>query len=219
MIGAGQKNLSAYPKNSSKIFKTMPPPNCLPQSNEKNMGFIHVHTKFQLSSFIRSGDIADLLLDVFFSKMPFFQKNAVFIYKSKLAISLLLIKLESWNLVCICTKYIFFSSSNFIALTLAVWRWHDFENFKGIFKIGAQIFLTCTYHYHDLHDFKYLYANFQALFQKSRVLSSTTWTKRGFTLLHEFPLCAVFHCQRFRSKKIKNDNDEKSRRFFARFLC
>ena len=47
------------------------------------MGFIHVHTKFQLSSFIRSGDIADLLLGVFFSKMPFFQKNAVFIYKSK----------------------------------------------------------------------------------------------------------------------------------------
>ena len=45
-----------------------------------------------------------------------------------------------------------------------------------MFKIGAQIFLTCTYHYHDLHDFKYLYANFQALFQKSRVLSSSTWT-------------------------------------------
>ena len=135
------------------------------------MCFTHVHTKFQLSSFIRSGAIADLLLGVFFSKMPFFQKNAVFIYKSKSAISLLLIKLESWNLVCICTKYIFFSSSNFIALTLAVWRWHDFKNFKRIFKIGAQIFLTCTYHYHDLHDFKYLYANFQALFQKSRVCS------------------------------------------------
>ena len=52
------------------------------------MGFIHVHTKFQLSSFIRSGDIADLLFSVFFSKMPFFQKNAVFIYESKSAISL-----------------------------------------------------------------------------------------------------------------------------------
>ena len=50
-----------------------------------------------------------------------------------------------------------------------------------------------------------------------------TWKRkepqRGFTLLHEFPLCAVFHCLRFWSKKIKNDNDEKSRRFFARFLC
>ena len=34
MIGAGQKNLSTYPKNSSKIFKTMPPQNCLPQSNK-----------------------------------------------------------------------------------------------------------------------------------------------------------------------------------------
>merc|ERR1712208_130530 len=53
------------------------------------MYFIHVHTKFQLSSFIKSGDIADLLLGVFFSKMPFFHKNVVFIYKSKSAISLL----------------------------------------------------------------------------------------------------------------------------------
>ena len=115
--------------------------------------------------------------------MLFFQKNAVFIYKSKSAISLLLMKLESWNLVCIWTKYIFFSSWNFIALTLAVWRWHDFENFKWIFKIGAQIFLTCIYHNHDLHDFEYLYVNFQALFQKSRVLSSTTWTiKWSFSL-------------------------------------
>ena len=41
------------------------------------MCFLHVHTKFQLSSFIRSGDIADLLLHVFFSKIPIFQKNAV----------------------------------------------------------------------------------------------------------------------------------------------
>ena len=61
----------------------------------KDMHFVHMHTKFQLSSFIRSRDIANLLLGVFFSKMPFFQKNAVFIYKSKSAISLLLIKLES----------------------------------------------------------------------------------------------------------------------------
>ena len=73
---------------------------------QKNMCFIHVHTKFQLSSFIRSGDIANLLLGVFFSKIPVFQKNAVFVYKSKSAISLLLIKLESWNLVCIGPKYI-----------------------------------------------------------------------------------------------------------------
>ena len=73
----------------------------------KNVYFVHMHTKFQLSSFIRSGDIADSHLGVFFSKMPFFQKNAVFMYKSKSAISLLLLKLESWNLVCICKKCIF----------------------------------------------------------------------------------------------------------------
>ena len=40
------------------------------------------------------GDIADLLLGVFFSKIPVFQKNAVFT-QSKSAISLLLIKIES----------------------------------------------------------------------------------------------------------------------------
>ena len=34
MIGAGQKNLSTYLKNSSKIFKTMPPPNRLPQGDK-----------------------------------------------------------------------------------------------------------------------------------------------------------------------------------------
>ena len=99
MIDAGQKNLSAYLKNSFEIFRTMPPSNGLPEGNkilkQENMCIIHVRTKFQLSSFIRSGDIADSLLDTFFSKMPLFQKNVVFIYKSKLAISLLLIKLKS----------------------------------------------------------------------------------------------------------------------------
>ena len=33
VIGAGQKNLSTYPINLSKIFKTMPPPNRLPQGS------------------------------------------------------------------------------------------------------------------------------------------------------------------------------------------
>ena len=79
--------------------------------------------------------------------------------------------------MCIYTKYIFFSPSNFIALTLAVWRWHDLKNFNWMIKSGAQIFLTRTYHYQYVHDLKCLSANFQALFQKSRVLSSTTWTK------------------------------------------
>ena len=135
----------------------------------KNMYFVHMHTKFQLSSFIRSRDIADLLLYIktaFFWKTGIFEKNTP---KSKLAISPLLIKLESWNLVWTCIKHIFFCSWNFIALRQTVWRWHGFENFRWIFRIGAQIFLTCTYHDHDLHNFKYLYANFQALFRKSRV--------------------------------------------------
>ena len=34
MIGAGQKNLSTYPKNSYEIFKTMPPANGLPKGNK-----------------------------------------------------------------------------------------------------------------------------------------------------------------------------------------
>ena len=61
----------------------------------KNMYFGHMHTKFQLSSFIRTRDIADLLLYTkiaFFCKTGIFEKNAL---KSKSAISLLLIKLES----------------------------------------------------------------------------------------------------------------------------
>ena len=130
-----------------------------------------MHTKFQLSSFIRSRDIADLLLYIktaFFWKKGIFEKNTP---KSKSAISPLLIKLESWNLVWTCIKHIFFCSWNFIALRQTVWRWHGFENFRWIFRIGAQIFLTCTYHDHDLHNFKCLYTNFQALFRKSRVWS------------------------------------------------
>ena len=95
MIGAGQKKLSTYPKSSKPCHHQTVYLRAIKFYEQKNMGFIHVHTKFQLSSFIRSGDMADLLLGVFFSKIPIFQKNAIFIYKSKLAISLLLIKLES----------------------------------------------------------------------------------------------------------------------------
>ena len=61
----------------------------------KDMYFVHVHTKFQLSSFIRSRDIADLLLYIktaFFWKKGIFEKNTP---KSKSAISQLLMKLES----------------------------------------------------------------------------------------------------------------------------
>ena len=137
----------------------------------KNMYFIHIQTKFQLFSFIRSRDIADLLLYIktaFFWKRGIFEKN---VSKSESAISLLLIKLESWNLVRTCIIHIFSCLWDFIALRQTVWRWHGFKNFKWIFEIGAQIFLTCTYHYHDLHHFNYLYLNFQALFQKSRVCS------------------------------------------------
>ena len=103
----------------------------------KNMYFIHMHTKFQLSSFIRSRDMADLLL---YTKTAYFWKRGIFeknIPKSKSAISPLLIKLDSWNLVWTCIKYIFFCSWNFIALKQMVWRWHGFENFGWIFKTGA----------------------------------------------------------------------------------
>ena len=61
----------------------------------KSMYFIHMHTKFQLSSFIKSRDIADLLLYIktaFFWKKGIFEKNTP---KNKSAISPLLIKLES----------------------------------------------------------------------------------------------------------------------------
>ena len=34
MIGAGQKNSSTYLKNSFKIFKTIPSPNCLTWGNK-----------------------------------------------------------------------------------------------------------------------------------------------------------------------------------------
>ena len=135
----------------------------------KNMYFGHMHTKFQLSSFIRSRDIANLLLytkTAFFWKMGIFEKKTC---KSKSAISPLLIELESWNLVWTCIKHIFFCSWSFIAPRQTVGRWYGFENFEWIFRIGAQIFLTCTYYYHDLHNFRYLYANFQALFRKSQV--------------------------------------------------
>ena len=137
----------------------------------KNMHFVHMHTKFQLSSFIRSRDIADLLLytkTAFFWKTGIFEKNTP---KSKLAISPLPIKLKSLNLVWTCIKHILFFSWNYIALRQTVWRWHGFEIFRWIFKIGAQIFLTCTCHHHDLNNFEYLYADFQALFRKSRVCS------------------------------------------------
>ena len=61
----------------------------------KNMYFVHMHTEFQLSSFIRSRDIADLLMYIktaFFGKKGIFEKNTP---KCKSAISPLLIKLES----------------------------------------------------------------------------------------------------------------------------
>ena len=61
----------------------------------KNMYFGYMYPKFQLPSFIRSRDIADLLLytkTAFFGKMGIFEKNTP---KNKSAISLLLIKLES----------------------------------------------------------------------------------------------------------------------------
>ena len=103
MIGAGQKNLSTNPKNSSKIFKTMPPPNCLPQSNK-----ILWAKKYEFHTF--------------FSKMPFFQKNAVFICKSKSDISLLIMKLGSWNLMGIWTKYIQWGS------------WNNSLNWRKVFK-------------------------------------------------------------------------------------
>ena len=130
-IGAGPKNLSTYLKNSFRILKAMTSPNHLSQSNKiscaRKYAFIHAHTKFLLYSFIRSRDEADLLLDDFFSKMPLFQKkNAIFINKSKSVISLQLIKQQSWNLVCIFTKYLLFNPSNFFALTRAVQQWHDF---------------------------------------------------------------------------------------------
>ena len=138
-----------------------------------------MHTKFQLSSFIRSRDKADLLLYI---KMAFFWKKGIFeknTSKSKSAIFPLLIKLESWNLVWTC-KRMFSWPYNFIALSQTVWRWYGFKNFKSIFRIGAQIFLTCTYWNHDLHD---LYANFQALCQKSRncSISCINWTKSRAT--------------------------------------
>ena len=90
MIGAGQKNLSTYLKNSftarvraMKFYEL------------KNMHFAHMDTKFQLSSFIRSRDIADLLMYIktaFFGKKGIFEKNTP---KCESAISPLLIKLES----------------------------------------------------------------------------------------------------------------------------
>ena len=50
-----------------------------------------------------------------------------------------------------------------------------------------------------------------------------TWKRkeprRGLVLPHEYPRGAVFQPQRFWSKKIKNEKDEKTRRFFARFRC
>ena len=112
---------------------------------------------------------ADLLL---YTKTAFFWKTGILLKntpKSKSAISLLLIKLESRNLIWTCIKHISSYSWNLIALRQAVWRWHGFENFRLVFKIGANFFLTCTYHYHDLHNFKYLCANFQTLFRKNRV--------------------------------------------------
>ena len=76
-----------------------------------------------------------------------------------------------------------FCSWNFIALRQTVWRWHSFKNFRWIYRIGAQIFLTCTYHYHDLHNFKYLYSNFLALFRKSRVCSISCIYRLDYYLL------------------------------------
>ena len=96
----------------------------------KNIHFVHMHTKFQLSSFIRSRDIANLLLYIktaFFWKTGIFEKNTS---KSKSAITPLLIKLESWNLAWTCIKHIFFCSWNFIALRQTVWQGHGFENFR-----------------------------------------------------------------------------------------
>ena len=117
------------------------------------MYFIHMHIKFQLSSFIRSRDIANLLL---YTKTAYFLKTGIFeknIPKSKSVISPLLIKLESWNLVWTCMKYIFFCSWNFIALRQIVWRWHGFENFRWIFRIGAQNHLS-TYLRNSFEIFK-----------------------------------------------------------------
>ena len=99
MIGAGQKNLSTYLKNSFELFKSCHRQTARVRAMKffelKNMYFVHMHTKFQLSSFIRSRDIADLLLYIktaFFWKKGIFEKNTP---KSKSAISPLLIKLES----------------------------------------------------------------------------------------------------------------------------
>ena len=89
--------------------------------------------------------------------------------------------LESWNLVWTCIKYIFFCSWHFIALRQTAWRWHGFENFRWIFRIGAQIFLTCTYYNHDLYNIKYLHANFQALFWKSWVCSISCINRLDYT--------------------------------------
>ena len=82
-ISAGQKNLSTYLKNSFEIEKKTYHRQtvwlgAMKFYEQENMCFIHVHTKSQLYSITRGTDIADLLLDVFFSKMPLFQKNAIF---------------------------------------------------------------------------------------------------------------------------------------------
>ena len=80
--------------------------------------------------------------------------------------------------------------------------------------LGVLLILATSHWTFPLPDSEFNFGERQELKNIDR-----TWKRkepqRGFTLLHEFPLCAVFHCQRFRSKKIKNDNDEKSRRFFA----
>ena len=79
MIDAGEKNLSTYLKNPLKSLRSCHRQTTRVRSMEfyepKNIYFVHMHTKFQLSSFIKSRDIANLLLD---TKTAFFFKNGYF---------------------------------------------------------------------------------------------------------------------------------------------
>ena len=92
----GSKNLNTYLKNSCEFFfnhaiAKLRATEGQTEGNEilwaRKYEFIHVHTKFQFSSFIRSWDIVDLFLGVLSLKMPFFKKTIIFVNKSKSVIS------------------------------------------------------------------------------------------------------------------------------------